>query len=235
MTFVEQLNKTLVPKLVGMHDAWRAYERDLDRLRLTRLLVETYHYIRHSVPLMEFAGAKCMESRPGMAHYFKHHIEEEKDHDIWLLEDLATLGLNPEEVQASLPLRPTLGMVSSQYYLIEHVNPMGLLGYMYILEGLTPRGENVERYASRAGLPTAAMRTILEHAVLDPHHIEDMREAISSEELTDSDRTLISFNAVVTVEYLTEMYRALHRLALAETPISAKEEGKVVTPAVQAV
>jgi pyrroloquinoline quinone (PQQ) biosynthesis protein C len=235
MNFVEQLNKTLVPKLVGMHDAWRAYERDLDRQRLIRLLVETYHYIRHSVPLMELAGSKCIESRPAMAGYFVHHIEEEKDHDIWLLEDLSTLGLNPEEVKASLPLRPTLGMVSSQYYLIERVNPMGLLGYMYILEGLTPRGDSVEQYASRAGLPKAAMRTILEHAVLDPHHIEDMREAISSEELTDGDRELILFNAVATVEYLTDMYRALQRLALAEVPTVAVGDDKIAVPAPSAV
>lgn len=217
MTFVDELNRVLVPKLVGMRDAWEGFQKDLDRQRMTDLLVETYHYIRHSVPLMELAASHCRRKWPQTAEYFEHHVEEEKDHDVWLLEDLAGIGLQPQEVKGLIPLRPTLGMVASQYFLIERVNPVSVLGYMYILEGLTPKPESIEKYAARAGLPQEALRTILEHAELDPHHISDMREALSSEELSREDQRLISFNSTATVEYLTEMYRAIGRQAQARS------------------
>jgi pyrroloquinoline quinone (PQQ) biosynthesis protein C len=164
---------------------------------------------------MEVAAERCAASHPELADYYRHHCEEEQDHDVWLLEDLATLGLSKEEVQGRLPLRPTLGMVASQYYLIERVDPAGLLGYMYILEGMTPKPDNVKLYATRAGIPEGAMRTILEHAELDPHHVSEMREALSSQELTEANRELIIYNAAATLDYLAEMYQALHQQSAA--------------------
>lgn len=211
MTFVEELNQKLVPKLVEMQDAWQNYQQALDHDRMVRLLVETYHYIRHSVPLMEVAAKHCATSHPKTAEYYLHHCDEEKDHDIWLLEDLATIGLEADAIKKSLPERSTLGMVASQYYLIERVNPAGLLGYMYILEGMTPKPEMVAEYARRAGLPEGALRTILEHSELDPHHIADMREALLVDELSDEDKDLITANARYTVEFLTDMYRDLEK------------------------
>jgi pyrroloquinoline quinone (PQQ) biosynthesis protein C len=214
MTFVEEINKTLVPHLVVMQSAWQMFQTSLDRDRMMRLLVETYHYIRHSVPLMQVAASRCAASHPETARYYLHHVTEEQDHDVWLLEDLAPLGLQADEIKASLPLRSTLGMVATQYYLIDRVNPAGLLGYMYILEGLTPKPSRVEEYAHRAGVPTTALRTILEHAELDPHHVSDMRDALLVDELTSADKGLIVSNAVSTVRYLTDMYRDLEDAAV---------------------
>lgn len=215
MSFVEDLNKALVPTLVTVQAAWQTYHRSLDRDRMIRLLVETYHYIRHSVPLMELAATHCTTPQAKTAAYYRHHVDEEKDHDVWLLEDLASVEQDPEAIKASSPLRPTLGMVATQYYLIERVNPVGLLGYMYILEGMTPTPEQVEKYARRADIPTGALRTILEHAALDPHHIADMRDALLVNELTTTDRALIASNAVATVQYLADMYRDLDQAAVA--------------------
>src|SRR5918994_2667394 len=64
--------------------------------------------IRASVPLME-AARDAARDRDGdrvaslVADYLESHIEEERGHDQWLLEDLASLGVDPDEVARRPP------------------------------------------------------------------------------------------------------------------------------------
>ena len=50
------------------------------------------------------------------------------------------------------PPSPTVAaLVGAQYYWIEHVHPVGLLGYVLLLEGWPPTPETVEELRRRTG------------------------------------------------------------------------------------
>src|ERR1700744_1007708 len=67
-------------------------------------LFRNHSVIRSSVPLMQAAAAICEKKldsdpiAPGMLTYFQKHIPEESGHDEWVLDDLATLGYDREEI-----------------------------------------------------------------------------------------------------------------------------------------
>src|SRR3954469_11408724 len=64
-----------------------------------RFLIQLHQIIRASVPLMEVARS-CAADRAGadpvcasLSPYLAEHIEEERDHDLWLLDDLEVCGV----------------------------------------------------------------------------------------------------------------------------------------------
>jgi len=73
-------------------DLWRTAA---PRPRYLAYLRGMYDVLRASVPLLERAARRCAELPPGdptaapLARYYARHAEEERGHDIWLLEDLA--------------------------------------------------------------------------------------------------------------------------------------------------
>jgi hypothetical protein len=65
-------------------------------------LVLMHQVIRASVPLMKAASsvaAKAEDPLSKLLHeYLEVHIEEEKHHDLWLMEDLESAGLVSNEI-----------------------------------------------------------------------------------------------------------------------------------------
>lgn len=74
----------------------------------------------------------------GLATYLERHVDEERQHDDWLLEDLAELGVAREDVWGRIPSPNIAALVGSQYYWMRHYHPVALLGYIAVLEGRPP-------------------------------------------------------------------------------------------------
>ncbi|MEZ5864865.1 MAG: hypothetical protein R3D25_12675 [Geminicoccaceae bacterium] len=102
-------------------------------------------------------------SSPG---YFAHHIDEERNHDVWTLEDLVNARFDGDAVLAQLPPPSLAAMVGSQYYWILHHHPAALLGYIAI-----SRATRRTRRISTVCRPEPGCRCCLRmHGRLDPHH-----------------------------------------------------------------
>lgn len=97
--------------------------------------------------------------------FYEHHLADEKDHAKWLKEDL---GDHPVVLHFGAAQMP--GMA---YYLIRHVHPVALMGYMQALEGHPIPMEYVESLEEAHG--KSAGRTLRLHAEEDPKHIEELR------------------------------------------------------------
>jgi pyrroloquinoline quinone (PQQ) biosynthesis protein C len=170
--------------------------------------------VRASVPLMRTARERATELAGDRvasiaADYLGRHIDEELGHDEWLLEDMAAIGIDRDRVLERPPPPTIASLVGAQYYWIRHYHPVGLFGYIALLEGYPPRDEDVAAVRARTGFPSEAFRTLSMHAELDPHHGQELDEVVDSLPLTPSQRTVLGLSAISSVQLLT---RAIEEL-----------------------
>jgi hypothetical protein len=189
-----------------------ACERLFLHPRLTELLptylVRTHTIIRATVPLMEAAAkrARTLAGRDpvadGLARYLARHIEEEQHHDEWLLEDLELLGVERSTVRARVPSPTVASLVGSQYYWALHYHPVAILGYISVMEGFPPSPQLIDHLIAATGHPPAAFRTLAEHGDLDPHHRDELAQAIDALPLAREHEIVLGLSAMTSVDSL---------------------------------
>lgn len=125
-----------------------------------------YQVIVASEPLLEEAIARLGNDgfEGELKAFYIKHLEEERHHAEWLREDIG-----PEVINFRIEAARLAGV---QYYLVKHLHPVCLMGYMMVLEGTPPQPGFIERATKELG-PRA--RTLLLHAEEDPRHIEELR------------------------------------------------------------
>ena len=184
----------------------RVFERaDLPRL-IPAYLLFMHQMTRTSVPLMETAceEAKRAGKDPvcrGLRDYLLHHLEEERHHDEWFLEDLMSIGLKPIQSQQRLPSTDLASLVGSQYYWILHHHPIALLGYIAMLEGNAPSMRFVDELQAQTGLPPSAFRTCRIHASVDGTHQEALNALIDNLPLDARHEQLLAVSGAHTGAY----------------------------------
>lgn len=166
--------------------------------------------VRGAVPLMVDAGERlrsvraCDPLADPLIGYFVHHVEEERGHDEWILEDLEVLGVPRSTTLARIPSPTVAALVGAQYYWIRHHHPVLLLGYISVLEGFAPSVESVDALGRRAGVPATALRTLREHATVDDEHSRDLDRLVDSLDMTDAQFLGVCINAAATIRALVQ-------------------------------
>lgn len=157
-----------------------------------RNLIFIHNVIAASESLLR---AACDRSIGELKAYFADHLKEEAGHEFWLRNDLATADIHVK----SLPVLPeAVAMAGSQYYLIHHVDPVALLGYMAVLECFPIDIEALEKLEEIHGKELC--RTLRYHAEHDVSHGADVLDEIDL--LDDKQFQLVMQNAVQTALYI---------------------------------
>jgi hypothetical protein len=210
------------------------------------LQLRTYDLARASIPLMEAASGRCQVLAPndpvaeGLIGYLHHHIAEEQNHDVWLLDDLEALGYSRDRILARIPSPTAASLVGAQYYWIHHAHPIALVGYMAALEGNVASEDFLEAFVRRTGLPPEGFRTLLLHAREDPHHEVDLDDLIDGLPLTGTQLGLLGISAMQTVGLLARLTEEVVNLdnsspeaseANSADPSSTRRAEKVVAEA----
>ncbi|MFE6067879.1 iron-containing redox enzyme family protein [Streptomyces sp. NPDC056525] len=180
------------------------------RQRYVRYLAAMHPLVRASVPLLVRAAERCAAERDDpaarrLAAYYLRHAEEERDHDVWLLDDLAAAGAGPAAVAHPIVVE----LAGAQYYRIEHEHPVALLGYIAVLEGNAPGPRLADRLAEVTGLPGGAFRTLREHAELDGGHLDDLYRVYDALAPSPARQTAVSVSALHTANLLTRLFLSL--------------------------
>jgi Iron-containing redox enzyme len=133
-----------------------------------------------------------------LAAYLEKHIEEERGHDAWILEDLDALGVDSDGIEERLSVPAVAELVGAQYYWALHAHPVAVLGYLAVAEGGASTPGTVRRLQEATGHPIAAFRTLIEHADLDPTHGDEVYELIDALPLTRELERLLTISALST-------------------------------------
>ncbi|MFE6781003.1 iron-containing redox enzyme family protein [Streptomyces sp. NPDC057680] len=180
------------------------------RERYVHYLTAMHRLVRASVPLLLRAAERCAAEPDDpaarrLAAYCLRHAEEERDHDAWLLDDLAAAGAGP----AAVPHPIVAELAGAQYYRIEHEHPVALLGYIAVLEGNAPGPRLADRLAEVTGLPDGAFRTLREHAELDGGHLDDLYRVFDALAPSPARQTAVAVSALHTANLLTRLFLSL--------------------------
>jgi hypothetical protein len=174
-------------------------------------LIAMHGIVRASVPLMETALGRAdtlASSDPvagGLVEYLRAHIPEERDHDVWILEDLEALGIERSTVLIRLPATTVASVVGAQYYWVLHYNPVALLGYIMLLEGYPPLRDEVEDLIKRTGYPARAFRTLIHHAETDPGHGAELDRILDRLPASTEQTAAVGLNAMWTAHLLAKV------------------------------
>ena len=89
-----------------------------------------------------------------------------------------------------------------QYYVVEHVRPLAVFGYIYALEMLGMRlGPDLSRLLRAQGdIPEDALRFVSGHADADPGHVEQARAVMSRHLTATTEQEAVIYNARLTFD-----------------------------------
>jgi hypothetical protein len=190
---------------------WRAtLDRPDARACVEMHLVQSYHYVRWSVPLLKRCLAAIPSQMAELRAYLTRHVHEETGHDVWLLEDLERLGFSRLGVMASTPMPEIAALVDEQIDAIAKARPYFFLGYMFVLESSAGSPSSHDDLADRVNMPRAALSTFRRHAVVDAQEHIVALSAVLDREITDRTSADEVFRgACATSCALTRYFRSL--------------------------
>jgi pyrroloquinoline quinone (PQQ) biosynthesis protein C len=180
-----------------------------DGTRYARYLTNAFHYAGHSPKVMAIAAARCMDTHPELAAYLLHHADEERGHDQWALADLQDLGVDEALVRAAAPVPSCSAMIGFVHYVAGVANPVGLFGWMYVLEAV---GEDLgtalgEKLKSAAG--GLRHRFVAGHGIADVGHTHEITEQIEKHVRSEGDRRDVDRVADVVAELYVRMFHEI--------------------------
>lgn len=224
MTTSERLRGKLSLALPSFGDvAWRIWDSP-DVASLYQEYLCTMHCIvRSSVPLMETAIARAheLEGDPvaaGVAAYLESHVDEERGHDEWVLQDLEATGFDRDEPLRRIPPPAVAALVGSQYYWIRHHHPVALLGHIAVVEGYPPSVSLAQTLEQRTGFGPDAFRSLARHSMLDIHHRDEFLDALDALPLRREHEELVGVSALHTVRGLIEIFELILERPRFEVP-----------------
>ena len=173
-------------------------------------LTEAYHHVNHTTPLLMACGSRLPERLEWLREAIVHYIEEEVGHQEWILNDLAALGVDKEQVRHGKPSIHTELMVAYAYDQIHRLNPVGFFGMVYTLEktSSTIATYAAQQIASTLSLPAKAMTYMTSHGSLDIEHMQHFENLVNRLD-QDEDKAAILHSAQVFYHLYTNIFRSL--------------------------
>lgn len=168
-----ELNMSINPKcdeaIERMGEA--LFEMDLeDSKSYADFLAQTFYYVSHSTRFLAFAaGLMKFEDRKFFNRFVKH-ISEEHNHELLAKNDLKYIGYEVSDFEHTAETRM---LWESQYYKIQHEDPLSLIGYIIPLELFSAKffPTFLKKIDSRFG--KMACNFVKVHAEEDQDHIEE--------------------------------------------------------------
>jgi pyrroloquinoline quinone (PQQ) biosynthesis protein C len=186
LTALETESRALLHQLDVHPRARQLFEGTLDATAYAHFLVQTYHYVRWTKPLLELAGRRMVETgrHPALASLLLQKAREETGHERWLLADLQQLGWSAEAVNQAPMCTAVEAYVGWNRFTAEEGSPLAFLGTAYVLEALAAdhAGEAARNLQERSGIPgiQRAVTFLRGHGAADEGHVAELATLLGS-------------------------------------------------------
>jgi len=186
---LEHEARLLVDELETHPAARRLFQGSIDADGYIAWLVQTYHYVQWTTPLLEHAGHRL--KRQGrhllLAELLLQKAAEERGHERWLLADLKNLGWTRKQVEGTHPCRAVEAYIAWNRFQSEAGSPTAFLGTAFVLEYLSVHraGQAVDQLLAHGAIPHIgkALTFLRGHAGADGGHVAELRAVLRT--LTD--------------------------------------------------
>ncbi|MBK8180459.1 MAG: iron-containing redox enzyme family protein [Planctomycetes bacterium] len=170
------------------------------------VLRQVFHYVRESSQTMTLACSHFRGAQRAMIKTLMRHATSESGHEFLALHDIAALGEDTTNIPFERPLPATFALTASIFHLIEHHEPLSILGYMFQLE-YTPTQVGPKYIAAleRAGIPRTAMTFLGEHSEVDVAHCKLLAQYCKTLIRTPEQLESVLYARRVTAELYAEM------------------------------
>jgi pyrroloquinoline quinone (PQQ) biosynthesis protein C len=154
----------------------QALQGQITRETYLAFLVQAYHHVRHTVPLMMAVGSRLPDRIAWLRDDVLHYLEEEHGHDEWILNDIAAAGGDRDGAAQSTPNVATDAMVAYAYDMVTRRNPVGFFGMVHVLEGTSASLalHAADAIAASLKLPARAFTYLRSHGQLDQEHTQHL-------------------------------------------------------------
>jgi pyrroloquinoline quinone (PQQ) biosynthesis protein C len=164
----------------------RIFDGTASRELYLRFLIETYHYVLETTPLLK-AGARALSGSrdalgQAMHERFNEHAKDETGHEQWVLDDIAALGGDVDAAKRAEPSAAVRAYVAMVRFVGLSRRPLGLIGVAYFLEGIseqlgTKTAENMKKHSTIPGVEKA-LSFVESHGSADVGHMEEGRATL---------------------------------------------------------
>lgn len=156
-------------------------------------LVQAYHHVKHTVPLMMAVGSRLPGEKEWIRTAVAEYIEEELGHQEWILNDIQNCGYDKEVVRNGNPSPATELMVAYAYDMAQRVNPMGFFGMVHVLEGtsINLADKVADSVKGALNLPQNAFSYLYSHGSLDQDHVAFFKDLMNKIEDKDDQDIII--------------------------------------------
>ncbi|MBS1766162.1 MAG: iron-containing redox enzyme family protein [Acidobacteria bacterium] len=143
---------------------------------------ELFVVSRGGIPLMEAVRDEASRREGNaarvVADYLSKHVEEERGHCEWVLDDLEALGFDRAiESKRALSIHAS-SLLGCAYTWSFESHPAAILGFLVVFEGDPMAVDFLESVALLHDMPKEAFGFYLDHARIDPAHSADIFDAI---------------------------------------------------------
>lgn len=168
-------------------------------------LCQTYYYVHHVTRILAFAASKCDLYQDHELHFrLIASLNEEKDHDTMILNDLKNMDVQLEHFPEKIETR---NFYQSLFYMVETYGPYAIVGYFIPQEGLACLNLGPIYKELKNVYGDKCCSFLKEHCILDITHFGDALKYL--ERLPESKLPIISMGAFRSAELYAALMKAI--------------------------
>jgi len=183
-----------IPKMTAM------LNRGLSLVEYRAFLHDLYHVVWHFCPTIAAAASRCDDRYRQVRYELYERIEEEKNHETWVLEDLDAVGGDRGRVQGLLPSAPIQCMLAFNYFCAERAHPCAVLGMLYSLEVIASAyaatlAQSIAKSLGR-NFEGPGFKFLLSHSAMDLDHVAKLNALVKTIEDPEAQEAIVNATRV---------------------------------------
>ena len=167
-----------IPKMNSM------INRGLSLAEYKAFLHDLYYIVWHFCPTIAAAASRCDNRFRNVRYELYERIEEEKNHETWVLEDIEAVGGEVPPVRANPPSLPVQAMNAFNYYCADRAHPCAVLGMLYSLEVIASAyaatlAQSIAKSIGR-NMDGPGFKFLLSHSAMDQDHVAKLNVLVKT-------------------------------------------------------